>query len=147
MTCSSDIAGRWPDPRVALDNALDLAGVISTTGCTEQDFADLAEIFLQEVGNMTRRLNEAEQSLNRHQDPAQWPQAVEKLRTAAHELTTSFGIVGARCAEAYSRHTQLRTRKSSALAEPPPSPTELLTAASALLGAVNRVADLLRSRA
>lgn len=146
MTCSSDIASRWPDPLVALDDALDLAGVMSSTGCTEQDFADLSEIFLQEVGNMTRRLNDAEQALNQHHDASQWPAAVEKLRTAAHELTTSFGIVGARCAEAYSRHTQLRTRKSSALAEPPPSPTELLSASSALLGAVNRVADLLRSR-
>ena len=71
---------------------------------------------------------------------------MEQWRPAANELPTSSGIVGAKLAESYSRHTQLRTRKGSALSDPPPTEDELLTAASGLLGAVDRAADLLRQR-
>ncbi len=133
----------WPDPTAALDEALDIVGVMSSTGCTEEDFADLAAIFLQEQGNMNARLERAAQALQDSGGGPGWVEAVELLRTAAHELTTSFGIVGARRAEAYSRHTQLRTRKGSALADPAPTQQELCTAASSLQGAVNRAAELL----
>lgn len=139
-------SNRWPHPSLALDQSLDLEGVAAATGCTEEDFADLAAIFLQEQGNMTARLERAKEAMTAQRGAPGWPEAVEQLRTAAHELTTSFGIIGARLAETYSRHTQLRTRKGSALAEPPPTEEELLTAACGLLGAVNRAADLLRRR-
>jgi hypothetical protein len=129
---------------LALDQSLDVAGVAAATGCTEEDFAELAAIFLQEQGNMTSRLERASKAMAEHRGGPGWPEAVEQLRTAAHELTTSFGIVGARMAETYSRHTQLRTRKGSALADPPPTEDELLTAAGGLLAAVDRAADLLR---
>ena len=146
MNPLSQEAHRWPHPSLALDQALDMAGVIASTGCTEEDFADLAVIFLQEQANMTARLERAVQAMATHRDSPMWPEAVEQLRTAAHELTTSFGIVGAKLAENYSCHTQLRTRKGSALSDPAPTEDELLTAASGLLGAVNRAADLLRQR-
>ena len=134
----------WPHPSLALDESLDIEGVMAATGCTQEDFVDLAAIFLQEQANMTARLERACQAMTTHRHEAGWPEAVEQLRTAAHELTTPFGIVGARMAETYSRHTQLRTRKGSALADPPPTEEDLLTAASGLLGAVNRAAELLR---
>lgn len=137
---------RWPHPSLALDQSLDLAGVMAATGCTEEDFADLTAIFLQEQANMTARLERASKAMTDSRGQPTWPEAVEQLRTAAHELTTSFGIVGARMAETYSRHTQLRTRKGSALADPPPTEEDLLTAATGLLGGVNRAADLLRQR-
>ena len=135
---------RWPHPSLALDQALDIAGVIAATGCTEEDLVDLAAIFLQEQANMTARLERASQAMAAQRGTASWPEAVEQLRTAAHELTTSFGIVGAKAAESYSRHTQLRTRKGSALSDPPPSECDLLNAATGLLGAVDHVANLLR---
>ena len=146
MTHPAHDPSRWPHPSLALDQSLDMAGVTAATGCTEEDFADLAAIFLQEQGNMTARLERAAQAMAASRGQAAWPDAVEQLRTAAHELTTSFGIVGARMAETYSRHTQLRTRKGSALADPPPTEDDLLTAAAGLLGGVNRAADLLRQR-
>lgn len=146
MNPSSPSAPGWPNPASALDDSLDLAGVMASTGCTEEDFVELSAIFLQEQANMTGRLDRAVSALSTGQDNPGWPEAVEQLRTAAHELTTSFGIIGARRAEVYSRHTQLRTRKGSALADPPPCAQDLLTAAQALLGAVNRAAELLRRR-
>jgi hypothetical protein len=147
MNPPSPAAPGWPNPASALDDTLDLAGVMASTGCTEQDFVELSAIFLQEQANMTGRLNRAVEALSAGgQDSPTWPEAVEQLRTAAHELTTSFGIIGARQAEVFSRHTQLRTRKGSALADPPPSAADLLTAAQALLGAVNRSVELLRRR-
>ena len=147
MNPPSPAAPGWPNPASALDDTLDLAGVMASTGCTMEDFVELSAIFLQEQANMTGRLDRAVQALSAGgQDSPTWPEAVEQLRTAAHELTTSFGIIGARRAEVYSRHTQLRTRKGSALADPPPSAVDLLAAAQALLGAVNRAAELLRRR-
>ncbi len=145
MTSLPNSPCTWPDPAAALDESLDIAGVTASTGCTEEDFADLAGIFLQEQDNMTARLQRAAQAMTAQRGGgAGWAEAVELLRTAAHELTTSFGIVGARKAEAYSRQTQLRTRKGSAMADPPPTEEQLLMAADGLLGAVNRAADLLR---
>lgn len=147
MNHPSSAVPHWPDPAEALDEVLDLAGVMASTGCTEEDFVELSAIFLQEQANMTNRLNRAVQALSAGAASPGWADAVEQLRTAAHELTTSFGIVGARKAEAYSRHSQLRTRKGSALADPVPTAEELLTAARALQGAVERAAELLSRRA
>ena len=137
----------WPDPRAALDAALDVDGVIAGTGCTAEDLTDLNAIFLQEVSNMAGRLAQASAALEGSQPgAAAWPEAMEHLRTAAHELTTSFGIVGARCAEAYSRSTQLKLRKARTQEEPPPTAEDLRTAAQALLGAVHRVESLIRQQ-
>lgn len=144
MNHPSSAVPHWPDPAAALDDTLDRAGVMDSTGCTEDDFVELSAIFLQEQGNMSSRLNRALEALSGGMDSPAWAEAVEQLRTAAHELTTSFGIIGARKAEAYSRHSQLRTRKGSALADPAPTADELLMAARGLLGAVNRSAELLR---
>lgn len=151
--------GAWPDPAAALDPSLDSAGVIAATGCSPEDLGELSAIFRQETGNMLQRLEVAEQALLASEPGSpEWPQATEKLRTAAHELTTSFGIVGARGAETYSRTTQLRLRKSLTAspsatasaapvtgtpAEAPPTADELRTAAAALQAAVRRVAQLL----
>lgn len=146
MTHALQDPHQWPAPLLALDHALDIAGVIANTGCTEEDFADLAEIFLQEQANMSARLERAVQAMQASRGSEGWAQAAEQLRTAAHELSTSFGIIGAKRAEAYARQTQLRTRKGSPLADPPPTEEDLLTAAQALLSAVNCTADLLRQR-
>lgn len=135
----------WPEISAALDEQLDSSGVIAQTGCTAEDLIDLAQIFLQEVDNMRRRLQKAADGLAVSQPGTEdWPLATEALRTAAHELTTSFGILGARRAEAYARHTQLRLRKAQAGGEPPPTAPELRQAVQALLGAVHRVEGLIR---
>ena len=144
MNTTTTTSGTWPDPAGCHDDRLDVAGVMATTGCTPEDLADLADIFLQETPNMLRRLDEASQALTCDPASPQWPEAVEKLRTAAHELTTSFGIVGAKQAEAYSRHTQLCLRRSASQPAPLPSPEDTRTAAAALHGAVQRVGQLLK---
>jgi len=137
---------QWPHPLLALDSSLDVEGVTESTGCNEDDFNDLATVFLQEQANMKARVEQAARAMNAHRGTPHWPEAVELLRTAAHELTTSFGIVGARRAESFSRHTQLRARKGSALADPPPGDGDLLAAAGALMDAIGRVGELLRQR-
>lgn len=120
---------------------------MASTGCTVEDLVDLNGIFLQEVGNMAGRLNEAVAALKGSRpSEAEWPAATEKLRTAAHELTTSFGIVGAKRAEAYARTTQLRLKKSLGADEAPPTADDLRTAAQALVGAVHRVESLIRQQ-
>ena len=144
MSASPTPPHHWPDPRSALDDTLDVAGVMAATGCTAEDLAELTTIFIQEQPSMTARLSRALSALQSQRGQPGWEDAVEQLRTAAHELTTSFGIVGARHAEGYARHTQLRIRKSSALSHPAPSEDDLLTAAAALLGSVDRVAALLK---
>lgn len=149
MTETSPPYGPWPDPAGALDDALDVAAVIAATGCSPEDLKDLGGIFLQETDNMLQRLEQARQALTAQEDSPDWPAATERLRTAAHELTTSFGIVGAKRAEGYSRVTQTRLRKRSAQTpapvEPPPSAQDLRTAAQALQAAVQRVASLLQA--
>ena len=143
----TDSSPQWPDRRAALDEALDVPGVLASTGCTAEDLADLNQIFLQEVGNMVKRLEQAQSALEGAMPGAAlWPQACEKLRTAAHELTTSFGIVGAKRAETYSRATQLKLRKSAPAEEALPTAEDLRTAAQALLEAVRRVESLIRQQ-
>ncbi len=119
---------------------------MASTGCTAEDLVDLKAIFLQEQANMTARLAAASQALD-HTDPAsdEWPAAVEALRTAAHELTTSFGILGARCAEHYARETQKRLRRSAAVPQTEvPTAEQTRTCSRALDQAVKRVAALIQ---
>ena len=143
MSTSYTPVPTWPDVSSALDAALDKAGVFEQTGCTEEDFADLGAVFEAESANALTRLAEAKAAIQAQGavDLDTLATTAHNLRTAAHELVTSFGVIGARGAAAYARATEQRIKHR----QPGTTAAQLVQAADALAAAVKHVNGLLRA--
>ena len=113
------------------------------TGCTLQDYQELGEVFLQECPNIMRRLQQAQQAVLQAEGHQALMAAAQLLRAAAHELCTSFSIVGARAAEAYARQTQNQIKRSASGEGPPQKAEALLQALTVLQQAVLHTQALL----
>jgi hypothetical protein len=130
---------------MALDESLDVDSVKDQTGCTDEDYAELCRVFIDEGKNMMSRLQDAENAILQANDAHQLSDASNLLYTAAHELSASFAIIGARSAETYARETQvqLRHRAGRGADATPPKP-DLLKATHVLLASIKNCLALLR---
>ena len=137
----------WPAPSTASDEILDIESVKAQTGCNDEDYLELCQVFSNEGNNMIQRLNAAEKAISESKDSFALSDAADLLYAAAHELSASFGIIGARYAEAYARETQVRVRYKGHRTESHsiPSQNDLLIAAKTLSALVHSCLKLLRA--
>jgi hypothetical protein len=135
----------WPSASIALDEMLDIESVKAQTGCNDEDYHELCAVFSHEGNNMILRLKEAEKALLEARDSYAISDAADLLYASAHELSASFGIIGARAAEAYARETQVRVRYKSnrSIHQRIPPQNDLLTATRTLIASIESCLNLL----
>ena len=127
-----------------LEETLDVDSVKDQTGCTDEDYAELCRVFNEEGTNMLNRLLDAKEAISQANDAYQLADASNLLYTAAHELSASFAIIGARSAETYARETQVQLRpRAGRGADATPPKDNLLQAADVLLVYVDNCLNLL----